>query len=202
VLPRVPDWVDEVLIVDGHSTDGTVEVAKLVCSRVRVVFQRGRGKGDALKQGVEEAVGDIIVTLDADGETDPEEIREFVQPLLEGYHFVKGSRFASGWRNKPFRRIIGNWIIVTIFNVFYGSRYSDLCSGYNAFWKTIAERVNLWSEDGWNYEPLLICRVHKAGLKVKEIAQSRSRRLSGESKLPDWKQGFLAIKTIIMERFR
>lgn len=92
-LPKIPDWVDEVLLVDGHSTDSTVEVARRLRAGVRVIYQQGKGKGDALKCGVEHARGDIIVTLDADGTTDPEEIPKFIEPLLNGYDFAKGSRF-------------------------------------------------------------------------------------------------------------
>jgi glycosyltransferase involved in cell wall biosynthesis len=202
VLPRIPDWVDEVLLVDGHSTDRTVEIAKRLKPDIRVVSQPGKGKGDALRYGVRQATGDIIVTLDGDGETDPEEIDRFIQPLLQGYDFAKGSRFVSGWHSKPLHRIFGNWLIVATFNILYGTRYTDLCSGYNAFWKNIVDQVNLWSEDEWNYEPLLISRIHKAALKVIEIPQRPGRRLSGRSKLPNWKQGFTAIKTVVRERFR
>ncbi len=202
VLPRIPDWVDEVLLVDGHSTDRTVEVAKELRPNIRVLSQPGRGKGEALRYGVEQASGDIIVTLDADGETDPEEVTNFVHPLLQGCDFAKGSRFASGWRHKPFHRIFGNWLIVTVFNILYRTKYTDLCSGYNAFWRSITQRVNLWSDEGWNYEPLLICRLHKAGLKVMEVPQSMRGRLSGRSRLPNWEQGFTAIRTVVRERFR
>ena len=202
VLPKIPPCVDEVLLVDGHSTDRTVEVARQLRPDIRIVCQPGRGKGDALRHGVEQASGDIIVTLDADGETDPGEVDSFIQPLLQGHDFAKGSRFASGWRHKPFHRIFGNWLIVTVFNVLYGAKYTDLCSGYNAFWKSVTQRVNLWSEDGWNYEPLLICRLHRAGLKVIEVPQNMQGRLSGRSRLPNWEQGFTAIRTVVRERFR
>lgn len=93
VLPKIPAWVDEILLVDGHSTDTTVEVAKKLCPKIRVVYQAGQGKGDALKCGIQHACGRIIVTLDADEATDPQDIPNFIQPLLNGFDFVKGSRF-------------------------------------------------------------------------------------------------------------
>ena len=98
VLPKIPDWVDEVLLVDGHSTDGTVQIAVKLSPKVRVLYQTGKGKGDALKLGINEANGEIIVMLDADGETPPEEIERFVQPLLDGNDFAKGSRL---FRRRP-----------------------------------------------------------------------------------------------------
>ena len=81
VLPRIPDCVDEVILVDGHSTDRTVEVARELCPGIRILYQPGRGKGDALRHGIEHARGDIIVTMDADGSTDPEEVPRFIEPF-------------------------------------------------------------------------------------------------------------------------
>ncbi len=201
VLSKIPGWIDEVLIVDGHSTDRTVEVAKQICPRARILYQPGRGKGEAFRFGVEQATSEIIVTLDADGETDPDDIPAFIQPLSRGYDFVKGSRFATGWRNKPIHRIFGNWVIVTTFNILYGAKYTDLCSGYSAFRKNLTERVDLWSKNGWNYEPLFISRIHRAGLRAVEVPQSTRGRLSGSSKLPNWEQGFTAVKVVVRERF-
>jgi glycosyltransferase involved in cell wall biosynthesis len=202
VLPRIPHWVDEVLLIDGHSTDRTVAVARELRPEIRVLEQPGKGKGLALRYGVEQAAGDVIVTIDADGETDPEEIGKFIRPLLQGVDFAKGTRFARGWRDKPPHRIFGNWLIVTTFNLLYRARYSDLCSGYNAFWKDITARVHLWNENGWNYEPLFVSRAHMAGLKVVEVPQRMQGRINGHSKLPNWEQGFTSIKTVIRERFR
>ncbi|MDP2948658.1 MAG: glycosyltransferase family 2 protein [Chloroflexota bacterium] len=201
VLPHIPGWVDEVLIVDGRSTDGTVELAMQLCPRARVVLQPGKGKGEALKYGVQQASGDIVVTLDADGETDPKDMERFIEPLLRGYDYAKGSRFTRGWADKPFHRIFGNWLIAKTCNVLYGVKFTDLCSGYNAFWKRVTVDVNLWSKDGWNFEPLFIARLLKAKRKVIEVPQRASSRISGHSKLPNWHQGFSAIRVLITERF-
>lgn len=202
VLPSVPDWVDEVLLVDGGSTDGTVATARRLRPDVRVLVQAGEGKGAAMREGIERARGEIIVTLDADGETDPREMPAFVSRLLAGHDFVKGSRFAKGWRNKPAHRLLGNWLIVTACNLLFGSRFSDLCSGYNAFWRDVPERVNIWADDGWNYEPLIVARLLRAGLDVVEEPQSYVGRLGEESKLSSWGQGLIALKTLLRERLR
>lgn len=202
VLPRIPAWVDEVLIVDGHSTDQTVEVALTLRPDIRVVRQPGKGKGDALRFGIKQATGDIIVTLDADGTTDPKDMPRFVEPLLSGYDFAKGSRFAlSRPAGKPQHRIFGNWVIVTIHNALFRTNYTDLCSGYNAFWKQAIARVNL---SGWTNqeEPLLNARVRKAGLKVIEVGHHDKGRIGGETKQPSLRQGSGAVRTVIRERFR
>ncbi|HEY4685818.1 MAG TPA: glycosyltransferase family 2 protein [Dehalococcoidia bacterium] len=201
VLPRLPAWVDEVVLVDGHSSDGTVEVARRLRPDARVLYQPAPGKGVALRHGVESARGDIIVTIDADGETDPQDLPLFIEPLLAGFDFAKGSRFARSWRHKPPHRLLGNWAIATTCNLLYGTRFTDLCSGYNAFWRSTVAAVNFWSDDGWNYEPLIIARALKAGLKVVEVPQTYSGRRSGRSKLPNWHQGFTALKVLARERF-
>jgi len=202
VLPRIPAWIDEVLLVDGHSRDGTQELAQQLRPGIRTLEQPGWGKGDALRHGVRQASGDIIVTLDADGETDPDEIPRFLDPLLRGYDFAKGSRSESGFAHKPLHRRFGNRAIATICNLLYGTRFTDLCSGYNAFWRQITERVDLWADDDWNYEPSIIARVLKAGLKVAEVPQQSGGRVSGRSKLPSWGQAFRAIRALVRERFR
>ena len=202
VLPRIPDWADEILLVDGNSTDNTVAVAKELRPNIRVLQQPCTGKGDALKYGIEQASGDIIVTLDADGTTDPEDMPRFVEPLLKGHDFVKGSRFAlSRPAGKPRHRIFGNWVIVTTFNILYRTNYTDLCSGYNAFWKEAIARVDL---SGWTdqEEPLLNARARKAGLRVIEVGHHDKGRTAGETKQPSWRQGHGAIRTVIRERFR
>ncbi len=201
VLPKIPPQVEEVLLVDGHSTDDTVEVAKRLRPDIRILYQQGRGKGDAIRYGIEQSTGEIVVTLDGDGETDPDDLPRFIEPLLAGYDFVKGSRFATGWRHKPLHRLLGNFIIVNTCNILYGTRFTDLCSGYNAFWKSILQRAYLWSDDGWNYEPLMIARVLRAGLKVIEVPQAYAGRAGEASKLGTWSQGVRAMQALIAERF-
>src|SRR4030042_1202071 len=117
VLPRIPAWVSDVLVIDGHSTDRTVEIARKIRPDIRILGHPGKGKGDALRYGIEQASGDIIVTLDADGNTDPEELPKFIEPLLNGYDFVKGSRFLNtSPARMPRHRRIGNCILATTAN--------------------------------------------------------------------------------------
>ena len=167
-----------------------------------MITRPGKGKGDALKCGIENATGDIIVTLDADGATPPEEMSKFIEPLLNGYDFTKGSRFAVGLpQGKPWYRILGNWIITLTFNLLFFRRYTDLCSGYNAFWRKRLKDINLWSSDGFENEPLINVRAAKARLKVTEVGYGERVRIGGEVKERSWRQGLKAIKTILRERF-
>ncbi len=183
VLPRIPEWVHEVLLVDGHSTDNTIARARELLPRVRVLTQPGKGKGDALKYGVQQATGDIVVTLDADGATEPEDLPRFIEPLLAGYDFVKGSRFRRAFpENKPFHRIVGNWIITLTFDALFLARYTDICSGYNAFRRDRVGSLDIWPNDGFENEPLINARVRKKGLKVMEVGHKDPGRMDGEVK--------------------
>ncbi|MGH2371540.1 MAG: glycosyltransferase family 2 protein, partial [Chloroflexota bacterium] len=135
VLPRIPAGVHEVLLVDGCSTDGTMEVARQLYPSIRLVTQEGKGKGAALRSGFAAARGEIIVMLDADGSTDPAEIPDFVAVLQAGADLAKGSRFLAGGgtADMSLLRRLGNGAFVALVRLLFGGRYSDLCYGYNAF---------------------------------------------------------------------
>jgi glycosyltransferase involved in cell wall biosynthesis len=203
ILPRIPAWVDEVLLVDGHSRDRTVEVARELRPNTRVVYQPGEGKGNALRYGIQQATGEIIVTLDADGETDAEDMSSFVEPLLQGYDFVKGSRFRSGLLGGlSLHRTAGNLFLASVFNALFLTRYTDICSGYNAFWKEGIRNAGLPTERDFAAEPVMHARARKGGLKVKEVGHRDAGRIAGKAKVPLWaKHGLWVLKTIVQERF-
>jgi glycosyltransferase involved in cell wall biosynthesis len=201
ILPDIPDWIDEILLIDGHSTDNTVQVAKELCPRIRIAYQPGRGKGDAMKFGFKQAKGDILITLDADGATDPKEIEKFVEPLLKGYDFAKGTRLLvrSEWGGR-WHRFVANKSFVYLTNLLYGSEFTDLCAGYNAFWKTAIEKIQ-FSDNGYENEPLMYIRATKAGLKIIEVPFRDNGRFYGYTKEPAIRAGWTTIKTIFKEKF-
>ncbi len=202
MLPKIPPWVDEVLVVDGGSTDGTVEIARQLRPDIRILPQPGKGKGDAIKYGVQESSGDLIVTMDADGQTDPEEIERFIEPLLRGFDLVKGSRLVNGRpSNMPFHRWVGNKILAWTFNILHGTRYTDVCSGYSAFWRKVFLSLDL-AFDSFEMEQESLVRAAKAGLKVAEVPHSDNGRIGGVSKTSDVKQGLIDWWIIIREGFR
>jgi len=201
VLPRIPGWVDDVVIVDGRSTDGTVGVARMLRPSARVLFQQGRGKGDALRFGVREANGDIIVTLDADGETDPVDLPTFVQAIQCGYDFAKGSRLAHGRPLRmPFYRWVGNKILAMTFNLLYGTRFTDVCSGYVAFRKVSFLRLQL-TYDNCEMEQQMLARARKLGMAMVEVPHHSDGRIAGASKVSGIRQGLIDWLVILKERF-
>jgi glycosyltransferase involved in cell wall biosynthesis len=203
VLMRLPVSVDEVVLVDGHSIDDTIKVARIIRPDVRVVLQDGRGKGNALACGFAASTGEIIVMLDADGSHDPAEIPRFVEMLLTGYDYAKGSRFVEGGQSADITRVrqLGNRGLKALVNMLFGTRYSDLCYGYNAFWRHCLAHMQV-NCDGFEVETLINVRMACARLRVAEIASVEHQRLSGKSNLRVVRDGLRILRTIITERFR
>jgi hypothetical protein len=202
VLPRIPTWVSEVVIVDGRSTDDTVRIAKTLLPMALIVLEAAPGKGNALARGSAAAHGDIIVMLDADGSTDPGEIPRFVQALLDGADFAKGSRcvYAGGSEDITRLRAAGNKLLTWLMNLLYGTHYTDLCYGYNAFWSSCLPYIHLDCA-GFEVETQMHTRAARAGLRVSEVPSMERKRLTGTSNLRAFRDGWRILRMILRERF-
>jgi hypothetical protein len=203
VIDNIPDWVSEVVLVDGLSVDGTELVAVDRRSDVVIVHQRERGKGAALRAGFAAASGDVVVMIDADGSTDPREMGRFVEALMAGSDFVKGSRNLAGGGSVDFTllRDLGNRGFVAAANVLFGSRFTDLCYGYCAFWSRHLDTLAL-TADGFEIEMELVLSAVKAGLEITEVPSIELQRRAGVSNLNAWADGKRVLKTLVRERFR
>jgi glycosyltransferase involved in cell wall biosynthesis len=201
VFARLPSGLHEVIVVDGHSTDDTVAVARRLRPDVRLVMQPGRGKGNALAAGFAACTGDIIVMLDADGSTDAREIPRFVAALCHGADFVKGSRFAQGGASSDITltRRLGNRALNALVNALYGTSYTDLCYGFNAFWACCLPYMRV-DCDGFEVETLINVRIAKAGLVIHEVPSNERDRLYGVSNLHAIRDGCRVLSTIALER--
>jgi glycosyltransferase involved in cell wall biosynthesis len=204
ILPRIPRWVHEVILVDGNSTDNTVAVAKSILPSIRIIKQEPgtRGKGAGLRAGVNAARGDIVVLLDADGSTDPAEIPVFVSTLLAGADYAKGSRFlqGAGTVDMPLYRQLGNSSLVLLTNVLFRTRYTDITYGYNAFWRRDAHLL-AFEINGWACEIVNNIRAARNGLHIVEVASFEKERIAGEAKLQTWSAGWVILKAILGEKF-
>ncbi len=203
VIENIPDWVSEIVLVDGLSVDGTELVVTDRRSDVVIVHQRTRGKGAALRAGFAAATGDIIVMIDADGSTDPREMGRFVDALVAGADFVKGSRNLKGGGSVDFTllRHLGNLGFVYAANLLFGAKFTDLCYGYCAFWTEDLHRLAL-TADGFEIEMELILSAIKTGLSIAEVPSMELERRAGDSNLNAWKDGKRVLKTMILERVR
>jgi glycosyltransferase involved in cell wall biosynthesis len=201
VLGKLPSGVNELIVVDGNSTDETVRVTRELRPDARVVLQDKSGKGNALACGFAAARGDIIVTVDADGSTDPEEIPTFIAPLIDGADFVKGSRYMRGGGSADITRIrsAGNRALGTSVNLLFGTRYTDLCYGYSAFWRRCLPQLQVTC-DGFEVETVINVRAARAGLNIVEVPSYERDRIHGLSNLNAWRDGRRALRAIIRER--
>ena len=203
VLPFIPSIVSEVILVDGHSTDNTIAVAQQLLPSIKVIQQSGRGKGDALRAGFAMCTGDIIVMLDADGSANPLEIPRFVEALMAGSDFAKGSRFLKGGGSHDISllRMLGNCSLSALVNCLFWTRFSDLCYGYNAFWRRCLDYVDV-DCNGFEVETMLNLRMHKAAMKIVEVPSFEHPRIYGHSNLRTFRDGWRVLQTIINERMR
>ena len=205
VLPLIPWFVHEIILVDGYSTDDTVKLVEHLRPTIRppihIIMQTGKGKGNALRVGCAASTGDIIVTLDADGSADPKEIPLFVEALIRGNDFAKGSRCIRGGGSHDFSRLrrLGNYGLRKIANLLFRTRFSDLCYGYNAFWRHCLDSIEI-DCDGFEVETLIHLRVHKANLRIVEIPSVEYRRIYGKSNLHAFSDGWGVLRTIVRER--
>jgi glycosyltransferase involved in cell wall biosynthesis len=203
VFASMPHWIDEVVLVDGRSTDDTVAVARRLWTDIKIVHQQGQGKGDALLAGFAASSGEIIVAMDADGSTDGGEIIRFVTALLSGADLVKGSRFAAGGGSSDITiiRRLGNRILSGLVNHLFGTRYTDLCYGFNAFWARHLHVLALRCE-GFEIEALMNIRAAEEGLTVHEVPSFEYNRVHGTSNLRVMKAGWGIISVILREWLR
>ncbi|SDC39306.1 Glycosyltransferase involved in cell wall bisynthesis [Geodermatophilus telluris] len=212
VFAQLPAGLHEVVVVDGHSVDGTVEVAQALRPDVRIVRQNRRGKGNAMACGFAAVTGDVVVMLDADGSADGQEIERFVAALSAGADFAKGTRFAGDGGSSDITavRAWGNRWLNRIANVLFGTRYTDLCYGYNAFWThclpaleldpgTQTDDATLWG-DGFEIETIINTRMAKAGMKITEVPSYEHPRLHGTSNLNTWRDGLRVLRALVVER--
>ena len=201
VLARLPGRVDEVVLVDGHSTDRTVQLARAARPDIVVLDQRGVGKGAALRTGFEAATGDLIVMMDADGSMEPAEITSFVTALERGYDFVKGSRRLPGGGSADLTAIrrLGNRALTSAVNVLFLVPFSDLCYGFVAFRRDRLEQLALTAQ-GFEFETEIAIHAVKAGLRIAEVPSVESPRRYGASNLHAIRDGNRVLRTIARER--
>ena len=219
VLPAIAavrPAVHEIIVVDGHSIDDSVETAQRVLPWVRAITQTRKGKGNAMACGFAAATGDVIVMFDADGSADPAEIPAFVAALVAGADFAKGSRFAPGGGSDDITllRRTGNAGLNGVANALFGTSYTDLCYGYNAFWADLLPLLDLpdpttpappdgmlWG-DGFEIETVLNCRIAAAGLRITEVPSVERQRIFGRTNLRTFTDGTRVLRTLAAERRR
>lgn len=201
VLRRIPDSVDEVILVDGLSRDRTVEAARACRPDLVVVHESRPGKGAAIRAGFAAARGDIVVMLDADGSMDPGEIEAFADAIRAGADLAKGTRRLPGGGSADITpvRDLGNRGLLAGANLLFGTRFSELCYGYMALRRSRIEDLSLVA-DGFEIETEIVLRAVHGGLRVTEVPSFEAPRRTGESNLNAVRDGLRIVRTMLQVR--
>ena len=203
VLNTIPDWVHEIILVDGRSTDDTERVGVLLHPGVKIIHEKISGKGAALRAGLHSATGDYLVALDADGSMDGNRIGAFRDALDKGADYVKGSRFAPGGGSADITRLrrCGDKGICLMMRVLFGARFSDATYGYFAARRSCMDRLPI-DTNGFETEILLNIRAHRAGLRISEVPCFEGGRIHGASNLSAFRDGLRIAGFVLRERMR
>ena len=202
IIGGVKPHVDEVLVVDGHSTDGTADLA--LRAGARVIQQSGRGKGNALRAGIAEAKGDIIVCMDADGSHDPASIPLLVEPIRRHEaDLVIASRHRGGsdeWRGDldNFLRSVGCGVVTVAMNYRWNVRITDVLNGFRAIRRSVALTLDLKATD-FDIEQHMVARCLRKGYRVMEVPSHESLRRWGHSKLPTYRKAYLFFGRLFLD---
>lgn len=192
--------VYEVIVVDGHSVDGTAEQALALMPEARIVLQTGAGKGNAMREGLEAAMGDVAVFIDADGSNVPGEVERFVLALVNGADLAKGSRFLErgGSADITGVRRAGNAVLRGIVNRIYGTRFTDLAYGFNAVWTKHRDVLKL-DCNGFEIETLIHIRAARLGLVIEEVPSYENERTVGSTNLHAVRDGIRIVAVLVRE---
>ncbi len=199
---EVPLVVD-VVVVDDGSTDGTDQVlAAITDSTVRVVrHERNRGKGAAVRTGLERATGDLVIVQDADLEYDPDDWPQLLDPILKHKaHVVYGSRFTGARKNMLLLHWVGNRFLSLVTNLLYATTLSDMETCYKVFDRRVLDGLVIES-DRFDFEPEITAKVLRRGYRIYEVPISYAGREPEEGKKITWRDGFGALRALVKYRF-
>lgn len=196
VLESIPkERVDEILVVDGHSTDGTAELVKKL--GYSLIFQPTKGFGEAFSTGVKAAKGDTLVFVAGDNSQNPADISKLLDKLDEGYDMVMGSRYlpGAGSDDDTLLHYIGNKFFTFLVNKIHKTNFSDILYFFLAARKKVFESMTI-NYSGFEYCIELPVKVHKAGFRIIQIPSRERKRSGGKAKVNAFATGFKILKTI------
>jgi len=190
----------EILIVDNGSTDRTREIAET--KGAKIIVESAKGKGRAVRTAFESVRGDFIFMLDADYTYPATYIPQMLEALEEGHNVVLGSRLKGQREQGAMSRLnlVGNHLLAFLANILYGSRISDLCTGYWGFSRKVIDGLEL-DAIGFELEANMFSEIAKKGYRIAEVPILYRRR-SSPAKLSSLRDGLRIGRTLITKRFR
>lgn len=211
IMPRVnKDWVDQILVVDGGSTDGTAEYAR--GHGYQVLIQKKKGLRHAYQEAMEHIIGDIMITFSPDGNSIPELIPPLIEKMKEGYDMVIVSRYAGGAKSydDDIVTAFGNWLFTTTINLLHGANYTDAMVMYRAYRTSLIKELDIDKDSSYvleeklfrtkvGCEPLISIRAAKRRLRYADIPGDELPRIGGERKLKIVQWGLAYMFEVIRE---
>jgi len=202
VLEEVPrNIVDEIIVVDGHSSDNTIQEAKKgLGAQDKIIVQHGKGLGRALLEGFGVATGDVLIIMDADGSQNPKDIPALIKKMGRGYDYVMASRYARGGRTEEETvvRWVGNQIFTRLTNIIHGTSTTDSLYLFTAISRGGLNKLNL-SSPGFEFCIEILVKAHRAGLTFAEIPAVERARFAGKSKVNPFWHGFHILRMILQK---
>ena len=202
IMPRIKAGVvDEIIIVDGGSKDGTIEWARE--AGYKVIVQKTPGLGAAYVEGLEEATGDVIITFSPDGNSVPEYLPDLINKINEGYELVTVSRYLDWATSEDDDHItaFGNWLFTKIYNLLFGQKLTDYLVMYRAFKISIIKNLKV-EHKAISWQSQMMCRAARAGLKLGEIPGNEPARIGGIRKMNPIRNGLAELTMLLREFFR
>jgi len=213
IMPRIKrEWVDEIVFVDGNSTDGTVEYVKE--QGYTLFLENGRGLRPTILKALNNIESDVIITFSPDGNCIPELIPSLIEKFKEGYDMVIASRYLNGAKSYDDNLVtsFGNWVFTNSINLLHGGRYTDAMNIFRIYRKNLYKELDLDKEITYltpeklfhtkiGVEPILSVRAAKKKLKICEIPGDEPARIGGEAKLKVIRWGAAYYFQVLREKF-
>ncbi len=202
IRASVPGWKKDIIVVDDGSSDGTREKLVQWKKRCTIIFQPvNQGKGAVLTEGFKKAKGDIIVVQDADLEYSPDDYRVLLAPFANPMvNVVYGSRFLGSHLSTMYLYALGNKFVTLVTNILYNTNITDMETGYKAFRRNVLDKVHIHAHR-FDFEPEFTAKILKAGYQIYEVPISYFGRKFSDGKKLTWRDGFIALWTLIKYRF-
>lgn len=201
IMPRIKkEWYDELIIVDGGSTDGTIEYARE--HGYFIFVQKDEGAGAAFLEAVDKATGDIVITFSPDGNSIPEKMPELVEKIKEGYDMVIASRYYKGAKSEDDDIVtaFGNRMFTSVINLLFGANITDSLVMYRAFKREMVKELKINTKTtSWGTQFLI--RAIRRKKKIGEIPADEPARIGGIRKMHPLKNGIAELGRIVREFF-